>query len=239
MQLTVPQRTIADATSFPVDPDEVNHWLANLEPSQSTNDAMEVYRGLRHSNRLHNEINRRRAVLACFIPSLRELNSSLREITQPQPLPLTTEFQRSAQLLDGLLREEAFAFKILLADSPQPRGDDIRRAMQALARQAESRIFGFRAIPETLLQDAHQLYRLAEEFSLQDAVPDEEARSAADHYKHIMLLTLADCRQHRFDGSVSCPFLLALIRNWQNQNPKRQPCSAQKHLTGKALPVCV
>jgi len=197
MQLTVPQRTVADTESFPVDPDGVNRWLGKLNPTRSTSDAMEVYRGLRHSNRLHNDLNRRRAVVACFIPTLRELNLSLLEICQAQPLPLTTEFQRSAQLLDGLLREEAFAFKILLADSPQPRGDDVRRAMQALARQAEARIHGFKTIPESLLRDANQLYELAEEFSLLDIKPEEDNRSTAEHYKTILLLTLADCRQHR------------------------------------------
>lgn len=197
MQLTVPQRTVADTQSFPVEPDGVSRWLGKLNPTKSTNDAMEVYRGLRHSNRLHNDLNRRRSVIACFIPTLRELNSSLLEICQAQPQPLTTEFQRSAQLLDGLLREEAFAFKLLLADSPQPRGDDVRRAMQALVRQAEGRVHGYKNIPESLLIDAHQLYELAEEFSLLDIFPDNSAHSTADHYQYILLLTLSDYRQHR------------------------------------------
>jgi len=196
-QLTVPQRTVADTESFPVEPDGVSRWLAKLNPTTSTSDAMEVYRGLRHSNRLHNDLNRRRAVVACFIPTLRELNESLLEICQAQPLPFTTEFQRSAQLLDCFLREEAFAFKILLADSPQPRGDDVRRAMQALARQAECRVHGCKNISESLLQDAHQLYGLAEEFSLLDTKPDDNQRSTAEHYKYILLLTLSDCRQHQ------------------------------------------
>lgn len=197
MQLTVPQRTVADTESFPVDPDGVNRWLSKLNPTRSSSDAMEIYRGLRHSNRLHNDLNRRRAVIACFIPTLRELHASLLDICQAQPLPLTAEFLRSAQLLDGLLREEAFAFKILLADSPQPRGDDVRRAMQALARQAEVRIHGFKTIPESLLRDAHQLFELAEEFSLLEIKPDEEHHSTGDHYKLVLLLSMADCRQHR------------------------------------------
>lgn len=197
MQLTVPQRTVADTQSFPVEPDGVSQWLAKLNPTASVNDAMEVYRGLRHSNRLHNDLNRRRAIIACFIPTLRELNNSLLEICQAQPLPLTSEFQRSAQLLDGLLREEAFAFKLLLADSPQPRGDDLRRAMHALVRQAEGRVNSYRNISESILTDAHQLFELAEEFSLLDANADDESYSTADHYRFILLLTLADCRQHR------------------------------------------
>lgn len=197
MQLTVPQRTVADTQSFPVEPDGVSQWLAKLTPTASVNDAMEVYRGLRHSNRLHNDLNRRRAIIACFIPTLRELNVSLLEICQAQPLPLTAEFQRSAQLLDGLLREEAFAFKLLLADSPQPRGEDVRRAMQALVRQAEGRVHSYRNISESLLTDAHQLFDLAEEFSLLESSENDDSHSTAEQYRYILLLTLADCRQHR------------------------------------------
>jgi len=197
MQLTVPQRTVADASSFPIDPEGVNRWLAKLSPTKSVSDAMEVYRGLRHSNRLHNDLTRRRAVIACFIPTLRELCDSLQDICQAQPLPLTTEFQRSAQLLDGLLREEAFAFKILLADSPQPRGADLLRAMKALAFQAEARIHCYKDVSEALLRDAHQLYSLAEEFSLLDAIIEEDQPSTFDFYRYILLLTLADSHQHR------------------------------------------
>lgn len=197
MHLTVPQRTVADTQSFPVEPDGVSRWLAKLNPTKSTNDAMEVYRGLRHSNRLHNDLNSRRAVIACFIPTLRELNTSLMEICQAQPLPLTAEFQRSAQLMDGLLREEAFAFKILLADSAQPRSDDVRRAMQALVRQAEGRVHGYKAIPESLLTDAHQLYELAEEYAILDSNRSDTAFGTAELYSYILLLTLCDYRQHR------------------------------------------
>lgn len=197
MQLTVPQRAIADTQSFPVDPDGVNQWLAKLDPNNSFKDAMEVYRGLRHSNRLHNDVHRRRAVIACFIPTLRELHNTLLETCQAQPLPLTDEFFRRARLLDGLLREEAFAFKILLADSPDPQADDVRRAMQALAKQAEARVHGYKTIPEMLLFDAYQLYALAEEFELLDTKPSDESQTTGEHFAFLMLLTVADTQQHR------------------------------------------
>jgi len=207
MQLTVPQRAIADTQSFPVDPDGVNQWLAKLDPNKSLTDAMEVYRGLRHSNRLHNDTHRRRAVIACFIPTLRELHTTLLETCQAQPLPLTNEFFRRAQLLDGLLREEAFAFKILLADSSQPQADDVRRAMQALARQAEARVHGYKSIPEMLLFDAYQLYALAEELSLLDIKPSDESQTTGEHFAYLMLLTIADTQQHRVRHSENVRWL--------------------------------
>ncbi|MFT6642134.1 MAG: hypothetical protein ACJAUZ_003138, partial [Flavobacteriaceae bacterium] len=102
MQLTVPQRTQAEAGSFPTNPEGVTQWLQVLQPLESDTDAREIYRGLKHSNRLHNNVDQRRAVLSCFVPVLRELQSYLSEMTQAQPLPLSREFSRSARLSDAL-----------------------------------------------------------------------------------------------------------------------------------------
>lgn len=197
MQLTVPHRTVADTSSFPVNPDGVAAWLRDLRPLESESDAREVYRGLKHSNRLHNDVDQRRAVLSCFIPVLRELHGHLSELSHAQPLPLTREFSRSARLRDALLREEAFAFKILLSDSSSPLADDARRAMQALARQAESVTHAYRRIPDALIQDAHQLYALAEEHRLLSDRQGSELLSLLDHYRLILLLSVADLTQQR------------------------------------------
>lgn len=197
MQLTVPHRTVADTGSFPVNPDGVAAWLKDLRPLESENDAREVYRGLKHSNRLHNDVDQRRAVLSCFIPVLRELQVHLSELSHAQPLPLTREFSRSARLRDALLREEAFAFKILLSDSESPLADDARRAMQALARQAESVAHAYRNLPNALIEDAHQLYALAEEHKLLSARQGSELLSLQDHYRFIMLVSVADLSQQR------------------------------------------
>ena len=226
MPLTVPQRTVADTGSFPVDPLGVAEWLNSLQGLKSASDARTVYRGLKHSNRLHNDVDRRRAVLSCFIPVLRELHLHLSELTHAQPLPLTREFTRNAKLRDSLLREEVFAFKLLLNDSEEPAAADARRAMQALARQAESMVHGYRDLPRGILLDAHQLYQLAEEHGLVDDKPDidsppiatydlngklnaEVPDSLTDHYRYILLLYLADLRQQRVR---QLPLLLNFLR---------------------------
>ena len=197
MQLTVPHRMVADTGSFPVNPDGVALWLQDLRPLESEADAREVYRGLKHSNRLHNDVDRRRAVLSCFIPVLRELHQHLSELSHAQPLPLTREFARNARLRDALLREEAFAFKILLSDSDTPLADDARRAMQALARQVESVVHAYRKIPVAIVQDAHQLFALAEEHKLLSAQQGSELLSLLDHYRFILLACVADLGQQR------------------------------------------
>lgn len=197
MQLTVPQRTVADTGSFPVNPDGVASWLEALRPLESEADAREVYRGLKHSNRLHNDVDQRRAVLSCFIPVLRELHTHLSEMSQAQPLPLSREFSRNARLADSLLREEAFSFKILLSDSQSPLADDARRAMQALARQAEAVAHAYRPMPAALIQDAHQLYALAEKHRLLSTRQGSELLSLQDHYRFILLVSVSDLAQQR------------------------------------------
>ncbi|MFK7856472.1 MAG: hypothetical protein AB8B79_20325 [Granulosicoccus sp.] len=197
MHLTVPHRMVADTGSFPVNPEGVATWLQELKPLESEADAREVYRGLKHSNRLHNDADRRRAVLSCFIPVLRELHVHLSELSHAQPLPLTREFARSARLRNALLQEEAFAFKILLSDSESPLADDARRAMQALARQAESTTHAYRKLPDAIVQDAHHLFALAEEHKLLSAQQGSELLSLQDHYRFILLLSVADLGQQR------------------------------------------
>ena len=210
MQLTVPQRNVADTQSFPVDPDEVSRWLAGLQPVDNNTHAWEVYRGLKHSNRLHNDVGRRRMVISCFIPVLREMHNSLADLCRPQPLPLTREFRRCAKLLDGLLREEAFSFKLLLADSEQPLADDIRRAMMALSRQADARVASYQKLPMQLLRDANQLYQLAEHHQLLDTSADTQQAAAVHHYFYIQCLATAGLQQIR---ARQLPLVLTFLRD--------------------------
>ncbi len=213
MQLSVPQRTVADTESFPIDPEGVSRWLAALQPMQSSHDAREVYRGLRHSNRLHNDVRQRRAVLASLIPVLRELHAHLMETCQAQPVPLTREFQRVSELVDGLLREEAFAFKILLADSDTPNADDISRAMQALSRRAETALKSYRKLPESLLGDAYQLYALAEKHDLLADKSSQQHSETMQHFTYILVLTLADTSQQR---ARQLPLLMSFLQQCAN-----------------------
>lgn len=209
MKLSVPQRTVADTGSFPVNPDGVAAWLREIYPLKTENDALEIYRGLKHSNRLHNDVNKRRAVISCFVPALREIHQYLKEASLAQPLPLSREFSRCARLRDSLLREETFAFKILLSDSDKPMADDARRAMQALARQAEALAHAYRSFPDALLEDAHQLYALAEEHELLSPRQGSELLSLEDHYRFILLLHISDLRQQR---ARQLPLIIEFLR---------------------------
>jgi len=209
MLLTVPQRTQPESGSFPTNPEGVTQWLQGLQPLESDSDARELYRGLKHSNRLQNDVDKRRAVLSCFIPILRELQTYLGELCQAQPLPLSREFARSSRLTDALYREEAFAFKILLSESKTPLADDAGRAMQALARQAESVIHTYQLIPDSLIRDAHQLYLMAEKHALLTGSRGSDLLSLEDHYRFILLLSIADLGQQR---ARQIPLLLDFLK---------------------------
>jgi len=158
-----------------VTPGGVAQWLKGLKPLDSRKDAREIYRGLKHSNRLQNSVDQRRGVLSCFIPVLRELQSHLSEMSLAQPLPLSREFAKNARLADALHREEAFAFKILLS----------------------SVIHGYRSIPDALIRDAHQLYLMAEKHGLLSGSQGMDLLSLQDHYRFILLLCIADLKQQR------------------------------------------
>lgn len=197
MQLSVPRRALADSNSFPVEPDDVHSWLDGLRPLDSERDARAVYRGLKHSNRLQNDPERRRAVLERFTPMLGALHEQLSELTRAQPLPLTRDFARTGTLLEGLLREEAFACKILLGDYDKPDPDDARRAMRALARLADVITQSYQVLPRTLIADAETLYLFSESNGLLEPGCASDDASIADHFHYLLLLSLSDPRQIR------------------------------------------
>ncbi|PIE37005.1 MAG: hypothetical protein CSA54_02405 [Gammaproteobacteria bacterium] len=208
--LHIPKRTVADTRSFPVDPDGVAEWLEALDPLERSADAHEVHRGLKHSNRLHNDVERRRKVISCFIPTLRALQRHLSEPSRTQPLPLNRDAARQSELAEALLREEAFAFSLLLSDSKAPVSDDARRAMQALARQTECILQCHRRLPGDVLTDAHALYLYAEDNDLLDTHEDPLQLSLKAHYQFILLAAISDTRQQRVH---QLPALFELLRN--------------------------
>jgi len=162
MLLALPPQTQPDTGSFPQERDAVRVWLSNLSPVSAPENAAELLRGLRHSNRLTNETANRRLILDEFRPTLDNLTSALTLTVTPQPLPMVAPFRHAATLLDELLREEACAWKILLAHSPKPELADATNALIALARQATAAVQQYRRVPPSCLRDSHQIYALAE-----------------------------------------------------------------------------
>jgi len=124
MQLALPPQTEPNTGSFPQERDAVRTWMGALSPIAEPDDAVELLRGLRHSNRLVNDASQRRVVLEEFRPTLTELTNNLIQTVTPQPLPMAAPFRRASALLDELLREEANTWKILLAHSEQPQLTD-------------------------------------------------------------------------------------------------------------------
>ena len=86
-------------------------------------------------NRLHNDVERRRRTIACFVPPLRALHERLADTARAQPLPLTADFERDRALAADLLREESIAFRTLLVDADAPLEADAP-ALDAGARAA-------------------------------------------------------------------------------------------------------
>jgi len=102
MQLSVPKLSEADTGSFPLVPEEVASWLAGLDTLNTSADARELLRGLTHSNRLVNDLDRRRAALSLFVPPLRALHEQLMASTSAQKLASKT---RKRHLMTRLHRQ--------------------------------------------------------------------------------------------------------------------------------------
>jgi len=100
MLLALPPQTQPDTGSFPQDRDAVRTWLERLSPISVDDDAAELLRGLRHSNRLTNEAANRRLILEEFRPTLEQLITTLSETVTPQPLPMAAPFRQASALLD-------------------------------------------------------------------------------------------------------------------------------------------
>lgn len=215
MHLPVPDLAEAQVGSFPLAPDEVAAWLAQLDPLDNDSDARELLRGLTHSNRLANSLERRRTNLAHFVPLLRSVHERLIASTRAQPLPLTHDFARDAALADALLREESVAFRLLLNDSEVPREVDARRSMQALLRRGELAVHSYRQIPADVWRDAHALYRFAaaHELAADTAIEsDEEAAASQDLGRHYRLLLLLYIMQPNRMRARQLPLLVEWLR---------------------------
>ncbi|MBX2837527.1 MAG: hypothetical protein KTR35_11775 [Gammaproteobacteria bacterium] len=207
MSLIVPQRRAALSHSFPMEANRASSWLASLRPLHSTSDAREVLRGLKHSNRLSASTRERRAVMECFIPVLADLHEHLSEQCLAQPLPLTTEFQSAATLLGNLLREEAYTYKILVSEEPEPKALEISLALYALVKHTELSVHTYRTISNDILQDAQQLFALAERQKILES--DTGTIPISHQYAYMLLLSLADTYQVRVR---QMPLLLSFLQ---------------------------
>lgn len=185
MLLALPPQTKPNTGSFPQDRDAVRTWMDALSPVAEPDDAVELLRGLRHSNRLINDPSRRRVVLEEFRPTLNALTANLTQTVTPQPLPMAAPFRRASALLSELLREEANTWKILLAQSEKPQLADAAHALNALHSQAVAAVQQYRQVPRNCIRDANQIYAFADSEGLLERT--KGSRDASDAYIDALL----------------------------------------------------
>jgi len=206
MLLALPPQTAPNDSSFPRNRDAVRTWLGNLNPTQRADDATEILRGLRHSNRLTNDTEARRSVLDEFRPVLNPLIESLSQSISPQPQPMAASFQQASELLNELLREEANALKILLSHSAKPELNDANEAMRALYRMATAAVQQYRDVPKHCIRDANHIYALVESEGLLSIgkntrdtrdTREQTITSLQNSYAGVLTLTTLNLKQIR------------------------------------------
>ena len=185
--------------------------LDTLDPAQSAADAQTLYRALLQANRQASPADDHRIVIERFSPLLSAACAPLTECCQAQALPWSPDTAASARLLRSLQQEECVAVHRRLS---QPSGVDattLLRAVEVLARQVDTAVHSFEAIPDGLLLAAHRLFVLLESEG-RDNIDDAD-RAALLHkanvlYRYVLLVSIADLHTVRV---AQIPAMLAFL----------------------------
>ncbi len=213
MPLVIPNRKAPANDSFPTSPEGVRRWLQEIKPLTSGENQRALYRGLRHSNRLENNNRNRVDVLKLLEPAVDQVLDELAALYFEQPMPLPRKPLNAHHLASGLLRELAYAWKIVVHDTYSSllggqtglRSVSIFRALRVLGKTIFHNSLVYAPVPEGLLQDANTLYHMAEESNLHN-LPIEidnpygegiETWTIRQAYVHVQMMSLAALQTHR------------------------------------------
>ncbi len=208
MSLQIPTRKSAGKTSFPTSPAGVEDWLRNLDVSDSGSWIQDLYRGLKHSNRLEVKSLSRVEILKLMEPYVDDALDQLASMYFQQPLPLSKKISNVHQLGSSLLQELGFAWKIVVQDTYSTllqgqngvRAQAILRALRVLAKNILHHSLVYSPVPEGILADANTLYRMAEKSDINKqtiVIEDQYDWSIEQAYFHLQLLSLADLNTQR------------------------------------------
>ncbi len=230
MSLLIPARRQATDESFPVSPSAVKQLLHTLHPVDTAEQAHELYKGLKHSNRLDIPNHQRLEIASLFKPVVERLVVTMAQHYKDHALPLPTSSAKAWQLIDSLLQEMAFTHKIIVNDTyasllpgqTKTRTTGMYQALQWLARRAEHHLMVYRALPDGVLQDANELYQLAEQSAIvrQEFTDDTNGHrfdwTLERAYTYLQLLAL--CAPNKIRARQ-----IPLIFRWLHTNLEKVP----------------
>jgi len=195
MSLQIPTRKSAGKTSFPTSPAGVEDWLRNLDVSDSGSWIQDLYRGLKHSNRLEVKSLSRVEILKLMEPYVDDALDQLASMYFQQPLPLSKKISNVHQLGSSLLQELGFAWKIVVQDTYSTllqgqngvRAQAILRALRVLAKNILHHSLVYSPVPEGILADANTLYRMAEKSDIKIRTAHRSTGDSVHPHKQIRI----------------------------------------------------
>jgi hypothetical protein len=174
MDLIIPNTNKPVTGSFPTAPRKVRHWISELYPVTSASSTRVLLRGLKHCNRLENSARNRFEILEHFRPVVGDIIEFASGRYLGQHLPLNTKEFNAFGMVDTLLRELAFGYKLVVNECINNSGPIISKvrkhaiitALDLLNELALRHIQIYQSIPNELWQDSNKLYSLAEDLDI-------------------------------------------------------------------------
>ena len=209
MPLQIPTRKSPVHSSFPTSPADVRNWVEELNTMPEGERQRQLFRGLKHSNRLESNSRNRVDVLAILEPAVDSVLDDLAALYFEQPLPLPRKPLNAYKLANGLLQELGFGWKIVVNDTYSSllggqsglRAIAILHALRIMGKTVLHHSLVYSPLPPRLLADANNLYRLAEEsgleHELQTLFDGSEEWSIQQAYLHLQMQSLAAFKAQR------------------------------------------
>lgn len=209
ISLNIPQRNTNPAVNLTPSLDQIKSMLNGLPLANPERCCTLVLQELFRLNRAPFAVKARIEIMAKLLPILDDMINTVRDSYINEPQPLTNRRQQSAQLINQLLTEMGYGYKIivhdLLADtrasasSAQFLPQAIYYACSFLARLLVDRYALYAPEPRHIWLELNQLYLYAEQHQIHNTElkpinAEHEPRPATilNSYRRIVLLAVAN-----------------------------------------------
>ena len=203
MKLHIPEQIKPTADAFVSQPEQFNHWLADLPQTSMGELTRNVFNALCEHNKQVMSDDDRFDNLEMLREPLREIFNNLKKHFTNRTLPLPEKSQKIVNLNQSLLREVAIGYKILIANIANDENDNkdmistaicraIRYQSELLLRASEV----YAQSPAGTWLDLHTIYDYADKIgvtknTINDSESESETATIEDYYKQILLFALA------------------------------------------------
>lgn len=209
IQFSIPARNPNPNITINPSVPQIQGVLDSLPLANARESCKQILLQLRPLNRAPLEVNVRNQIMGLILPLLDDLINSVRSGYINGTLPLIEKQQQVADMIQDLLNEVAYGYKIIVKDlmdeqvnqgtSPVVLSQAIYYAMCFLSRQVLDCYALYKPEPPKIWLELNQLYLFAEQNNFHDiglnpinAAAEPSPATISNIYRRIILLTLAN-----------------------------------------------